>query len=93
MIYPARAPKGLRADSASAVTGRWCPHSVRRFFFFFTEMIVTRKREVEKSIWRLEMDRIYEEYKPAIDKIWGPKATKRIFGPKTVFLSRKKTSS
>ena len=26
-IYPARAPKGLRAESAGAVTDRRCPHS------------------------------------------------------------------
>ena len=27
MIYLARGPKGLRAESARAVTGRQCPHS------------------------------------------------------------------
>ena len=40
-------------------------------FFFFTKTAVTRKRKVEKSILRCEMDWLSEGYKRAIDKIWG----------------------
>ena len=51
-------PKGLRAESARAVTGRQCPHSGegedfltrRPGFFFFTKTAITRKQKVEKSL-------------------------------------------
>ena len=66
--YPARTrrragPKGLRAESARAVTGRRCPHSVRGEDFlmgqlnFFTETAVTPERKVEKSFPRWEINR------------------------------------
>ena len=48
-------PKGLRAESARAVTGRRCPHSGKGEAFltgqpdFFTETAVTPERKVEKS--------------------------------------------
>ena len=48
-------PKGLRAESARAVTGRRCPHSGEGEDFltgqlnFFTETAVTPERKVEKS--------------------------------------------
>ena len=47
-------PKGLRAESAGAVTGRWCPHSGEGEDFlmgqliFFTKTTVTPERKVEK---------------------------------------------
>ena len=56
-------PKGLRAESASAVTGRRCPHSGKEEDFltgqpdFFTKTAVTPKRKVEKSIPRWEINR------------------------------------
>ena len=36
-----------------------------------------------------EMDRLFEGYKWAIDKIWGPRAKKRIFGRNPFFLPKK----
>ena len=56
-------PKGLRAESAMAVTGRRCPHSGKGEDFltgqliFFTETAVTPERKVEKSIPRWEINR------------------------------------
>ena len=55
--------KGLRAESARAVTGRRCPHSGRGEDFltgqlnFFTETAVTPERKVEKSFPRWEINR------------------------------------
>ena len=55
--------KGLRAESARAVTGRRCPHSGEGEDFltgqlnFFTQTAVTPERKVEKSIPRWEIDR------------------------------------
>ena len=67
-FYPARArsprgPKGLRAESARAVTGRRCPQSGKGEDFltgqpdFFTETAVTPERKVEKSFPRWEINR------------------------------------
>ena len=59
-------PKGLRAESARAVTGRRCPHSGRGEDFlsrqpdFFTETAVTPERKVEKSFPRWEINRHVE---------------------------------
>ena len=56
-------PKGLRAESARAVTGRQCPHSGEGEDFlmgqlnFFTKTAVTPERKVEKSIPRWEINR------------------------------------
>ena len=56
-------PKGLRAESASAVTGRQCPHSGKGEDFltgqlnFFTETAVTLERKVEKSFPMWEINR------------------------------------
>ena len=56
-------PKGPRAESAGAVTGRRCPHSGRGEDFlsrqphFFTETAVTPERKVEKSFPRWEINR------------------------------------
>ena len=55
--------KGLRAESARAVTGRRCPHSGEGEDFlmgqliFFTKTAVTLEQKVEKSIPRLEINR------------------------------------
>ena len=59
-------PKGPRAESARAVTGRRCPHSGRGEDFlsrqpdFFTETAVTPERKVEKSFPRWEINRHVE---------------------------------
>ena len=59
-------PKGLRAESARAVTGRRCPHSGRGEDFlsrqpnFSTETAVTLERKVEKSFPRWEINRHVE---------------------------------
>ena len=56
-------PKGLRAESAKAVTGRWCPHRGEGEDFlsrqpnFFTETAVTPEQKVEKSFLRSEINR------------------------------------
>ena len=65
--YPARtkraSPKGLRAESARAVTGKRCPHSGKGEDFlsrqrdFFTERAVTPERKVEKLFPRWEINR------------------------------------
>ena len=55
--------KGLRAESARAVTGRRCPNSGKGEDFltgqliFFTETAVTPERKVEKSFPRSEINR------------------------------------
>ena len=55
-------PKGLRAESARAVTGRRCPHSGKGEDFltcqpdFFTETAVTPERKVEKWFPRWEIN-------------------------------------
>ena len=59
-------PKGLRAESARAVTGRRCPHSGKGEDFLtgqlnlFTETAVTPERKVEKSFPRWEINRHVE---------------------------------
>ena len=65
-------PKGLRAESARAVTGRWCPQQCsgegedfltgQLTFWtnqlnFFTETAVALERKVEKSFPRWEINR------------------------------------
>ena len=59
--------KGLRAESARAVTGRRCPHSgegedflTSQPFFLFTKTAVTPERKVEKSFPRWEINRHVE---------------------------------
>ena len=92
-ICPART---RRAESARAVTGRRCPHSgVGKTFwrvdrFFFTKTTVTRKRKVEKSIPKCEMDRLSGGYKRARDKIWGHMAKNGFSGREPSFLAQKK---
>ena len=55
--------KGLRAESARAVTGKQCLHSGKGEDFltgqpdFFTETAVTPERKVEKSFPRSEINR------------------------------------
>ena len=56
-------PKGLRAESSRAVTGRQCPHNGKGEDFltgqliFFTETAVTLERKVEKSFPMWEINR------------------------------------
>ena len=60
---PRAGPKGLRAESARAVTGRRCPHSGKGEDFltgqlnFFTETAETPERKVEKLFPRSEINR------------------------------------
>ena len=87
-------PKGLRAESARAVTGRRCPHSGEGEDFlmgqlnFFTKTAVTPERKVKKSIPRWEMNGLSEGYKWVIGENWGRMskigflAKNRDFGPK-----------
>ena len=61
-------PKGLRAESARAFTGRRCPHSGKGEDFlsrqqdFFTETAVTPERKVKKSFPRWEINRHAEGF-------------------------------
>ena len=71
-----RGPRGLRAESARAVTGRRCPCNgvgedflVRRHFFL-TKTDVSRKRRVKKSIRSRGLQ-------TGIDEIKGPLAKHR----------------
>ena len=56
-------PKGLRTESARAVTGRRCPHNGKGEDFltgqlnFFTETAATPERKVEKLFQRWEINR------------------------------------
>ena len=70
-IKPAReakhaGPKGMRAESARAFTGRRCPHSWRGEDFltvvpdFFTETAVTPEQKVEKWFPKWEINRHVE---------------------------------
>ena len=79
-----------RAENTRAVTGRRSPHSgiVEDFlahqpFFSFSKTAITRKRKVEKLIPRLEMNRLSERYKQAVDHNWGCMAKSGFFWPKT----------
>ena len=79
-------------------TGRRCPTvgwgttfwRVNRFFF--TKTADSRKRKVEKSIRECKIDRLFEGYKRAIDKIRGPIAKRGFFGPNPSFWSQNKRS-
>ena len=69
--YPA---KGLRAESTRAVTGsvpsQWVGgrlFGASAEFFFFMKTTVTQKQKVKKLFRRLEMNRLSEGYKRAID--------------------------
>ena len=85
-----RAPlSSLRAESAWAVPGRRCPHSgVGEDFLVrrpgpLMKMGVTREQNVQKSIWRCQIEDIAEGYKRAINEIRG------IFEPKSEFWVKK----
>ena len=73
-FYALSSPKGLRAGSARAVTGRRCPHSGEGEDFLtgqpdlFTKPAVTPEQKVEKSIPRWEMNGHAEGYKWVIDQ-------------------------
>ena len=68
-------PKGLRAETARAVTGRQCPQSGEGEDFltgqldFSTKTAVTTERRVEKLIPRWEVNRLSEGYKRVVNKI------------------------
>ena len=63
LVTSLSSPKGLRAESARAVTGRRCPHSEEGGDFltgqlnFFTKTAVTPERKVEKLTPRWEINR------------------------------------
>ena len=92
-------PKGLRAESARAVTGRWCPHSGEGEDFlshqpdFFTKTAVTLEWKVGKSIPRWEMNGLSEGYKWVIDQNWGHMAKIGFFGQKPRFWAQKSYTS
>ncbi len=84
-----------RAERARAVTVSKCPHcEVGQDFLLrrrvtLTETAGTRKRKVEKSIRRCQIDRLCEGYKRAIDEIRGPIAKNGFLGhqwPNKAFL-------
>ena len=66
-------PKGLRAESARAFTGRRNSYCGRGEDFlsrqqdFFTETAVTPKRKVEKLFPRWEMNSLSEGYEQVVD--------------------------
>ena len=76
----------LRAESATAVTGRRCPHSGEGEDFLprqmgpLTKTVVTQKRNVKKSIRRCQNDRNAEGYKCPFDNSRGPIAKNGILG-------------
>ena len=63
LVSSLSSPKGLRAESARAVTGRRCPHSGEGEDFlmgeliFFMKTAVTPERKVEKLIpgWEIKL--------------------------------------
>ena len=79
-----------RAESATSVTGRLCPHSGEGKTFWrvgrvsFRKTTITRKRKVEKSFRRSDMSHLSEGYRRVVDKIWGRMESYRIrfSGPK-----------
>ena len=91
-------PKGLRAESATAVTGRRCLHSGEGEDFltgqlnFFTKTAVTPEQKVEKSIPRWEMNRHSEGYKRVIDQNWGRMAKIGFLDRKPRFRAQKKVT-
>ena len=89
-------PKGLRAESARAVTGRQCPHSgvgedfLARWPVFFMKRAVSRKPKVKKLIRRCQIDCLAEVYKWVIGKIQGPIAKTGFWGQNPNFWAQKK---
>ena len=87
--------KGLRAESARAVTGRWCPHSGEGGDFlmgqlnFFSKTAVTPERNVEKWIPRWEINRHAEGWKWVIDQNWGRMAKIGFLDQKPRFWAQK----
>ena len=89
--FGSQGPKGLRAESARAVTtaitvadgaltvgrGKTFWH-VNRFFFMKTA--VTLERKVENSFPRWEMNGLSKGYKRAFDQNWGHMANIKFFG-------------
>ena len=88
--------KGLRAESARAVTDRRCPHSGKGEDFltgqpdFFTETAVTPERKVEKSFPKWEMNGLSEGYQRAVDQNWGCMAKIGFIGQNPRFWAQKK---
>ena len=91
-------PKGLRAESARAVTGRQCPHSGKGEDFltgqlnFFTETAVPPERKVNKSFPRSEINRHVEGSKWVIDQNWGRMAKIGFLDQNPRFWAQKKDS-
>ena len=110
-ICQTRTPLSLRALglllAGSASTVQW---GGGRLFdasanFFFTKTAITRKRKVEKSILRWEMNGLSEGYKWAVDQNWqksdflaknrnfGPKKRESLFSPNHVLATTEKSCS
>merc|ERR1711873_72769 len=89
-------PKGLRAESARAFTGRRNSYSGRGEDFlsrqpnFFTETAVTPERKVEKWFPRWKINRHAEGLKWVIDQNWGRMAKIGFLGQKPKFWAQKK---
>ena len=62
IVRVVQGPKGLRAESARAVTGRWCPHSGKGEDFltgqpvFLTKTAVSLEFKVKNSFPRSEIN-------------------------------------
>ena len=95
-VFTNAGPKGLRAESARAVTGRRNSYSGRGEDFLtgqtnlFTEKAVTPERKVEKWFPRWEINRHGEGEKWVINENWGRMAKIGFFGQKPKFWAQKK---
>ena len=67
--------KGLCAESARAVTGRWCLHSEVGLFSASARFVYENGRNSEKKsqniVLKAENESSLRGYKQVIDKIWG----------------------
>ena len=99
IIHNLSSPKGLRAESARAVTGRRCPHSEEGEDFLtgqpdlFTETAVTPEQKVKKSFPRWEINRHAEGKKWVIDQNWGRLAKVRFLDQKPKFWAQEGVTS
>ena len=86
-----------RAESASAVTGRRCPHSgegedflTHQPGFFFYKNGCSSGTESRKWLLRWEMNDLSKGYKQSVDQNWGRVVKIGFFGQKLRFRAQKK---
>ena len=86
-----------RAESASAVTGRLCPHSgegkdflTHQPGFFFYKNGCSSGTESRKWLLRWEMNDLSKGYKQSVDQNWGRVVKIGFFRPKNEILGPKK---